>query len=195
MIERFFREIDAAWQPSGVDRIQLQVIGSAALMLQASYARGTKDSDVIETDEVTGTTRARLLDLAGKATPMARRHGMYLDVVARGLPFLPQVPRWHPVPSLGPSLRHFEVLVLDVVDVVVSKLKRYSANDATDVAAMVDLGFVPHERLIDRFEQAVDWFSCDARAEDLPKYVRRLHQVERDLFGVAETAIELPSWI
>lgn len=194
-IEAFFRDVDEHWEPAGSGRIQLRVIGSAALMLQAPYERGTKDSDVIETDEVTGDVRERLLDLAGRKTALANRHRIYLDVVARGLPFLPQVPVWNAVPALDGELRHFDVEVLDVVDVVVSKLKRYIASDAADIAAMADLGLVPHARLVDRFEKAVDWFSCDARAEDLPKYVARLHQVERDLLGVAETEIELPAWI
>jgi hypothetical protein len=49
--------------------------------------------------------------------------------------------------------------------------------------------------LIERFREAVDGYLLDARAEDLPKYIANLHQVERDLFGVPETAIELPNWL
>lgn len=40
-------EIDARWKPVGAEPITLQVIGSAALMLQADYERGTKDGDVL----------------------------------------------------------------------------------------------------------------------------------------------------
>ena len=54
---------------------------------------------------------------------------------------------------------------------------------------------VPHERLLDRFRAAVDELDGDARAEDLPKYVKNLHRVERDMVGVDETEIELPTWI
>jgi hypothetical protein len=85
--------------------------------------------------------------------------------------------------------------VLDVVDVVVSKLKRFNANDQSDIDAMIERGLVPHDRLIDRFRAAVDEFMGDARAEDLPKYVANLHRVERDMLVVPETEIELPSWI
>jgi hypothetical protein len=50
-------------------------------------------------------------------------------------------------------------------------------------------------RLVERFRAAVDAFSGDARAEDLPRYVRNLHRVERDFLLVPETEIELPDWI
>jgi hypothetical protein len=81
------------------------------------------------------------------------------------------------------------------VDVVVSKLKRFHANDRADIAAMVDRELVPHDLLVDRFRSAVDAFSFDARAPDLPRYVANLHLVERDYFGVDETEIELPPYI
>ena len=38
-------------------------------------------------------------------------------------------------------------------------------------------------------EDAVDFFSTDAGAADLPKYVANLNRVERDLLLVAETEI------
>jgi hypothetical protein len=42
------------------------------------------------------------------------------------------------------ELAHFRIEVLDVVDVVVSKLKRFHANDLRDIEAMVDRDLVPH---------------------------------------------------
>ena len=76
-----------------------------------------------------------------------------------------------------------------------SKLKRFHANDVSDIEAMVDLKKVDHARVIDRFRAAVETSAMDARAEDLPRYVRNLHRIERDCFQVAETRIDLPSWI
>jgi hypothetical protein len=56
-IERFFRDLDAAWKDPG-ERILFQVIGSTALMLQFDYERLTNDSDVIETAQFTGPVKA-----------------------------------------------------------------------------------------------------------------------------------------
>lgn len=40
LIREFLTEIDAKWNPIGGEPILLQVIGSAALMLQCDYGRG-----------------------------------------------------------------------------------------------------------------------------------------------------------
>lgn len=112
------------------------------------------------------------------------------------MPFLPGNPRWHPQAKLNASLRKFKIEVLDVVDVVVSKLKRFHANDQSDVHAMIQRDLVPHEELISRFHSAFDHFQYDDRAEELlQRFVNNLHQVERDMLGVDETKIELPDWI
>ncbi len=191
-IVRFFQGIDESWTWPHDEKIPLRIIGSTALMLQVNYERGTKDSDVLETNELGQQTQERLIQLAGKDTKVFRAHRLYIDFVASGIPFLPHPPDYHLLPL---SLTHFELRVLDVVDVVISKLKRFSPNDLSDIRAMVEGDHVPHSILIKRFESAVDFFAGDARSEDLPKYIENLNQVERDLFGVEETVIDVPSWI
>jgi hypothetical protein len=79
------------------------------------------------------------------------------------------------------ALQHLEIQVLDVVDVVVSKLKRFNANGRSDIDAMIGLGRVGHGDLVSRFRNAVDAFAGDARADDLPGYVRNLHAAARKL--------------
>jgi hypothetical protein len=197
VIRDFFVEIDRLWpqQVAHGRKIRLSLIGCGALMLQASYERGTKDSDVFETIDLTAEIKQHLLALAGAGTELHKRRSIYLDIVPNGLPFLPHVPLWHPADDINRALQHFELRVLDVVDVVVSKLKRFHANDQSDIDAMIERGMVPHERLIDRFRAAVDEFIGDARAADLPRYIANLHRVERDMLLVPETEIELPSWI
>lgn len=191
-IEALLEELDARWAPAGA--ATLRVIGSGALMLQARYERGTKDGDVLETEALDAAARERLNALAGKGSGLSRRHGIYLEVVARGLPFLPQAPAFHPVARLA-KLQRLRIEVLDVVDVAVSKLARFNATDDADIRAMAGLGLLPRARLIERFESAKERFLNDARAEDLPKIVARLHAVERDYLGAAPTPIELPDWL
>jgi len=133
--------------------------------------------------------------IAGPNTDLHRRWNLYIDIVPNGVPFLPHAPLWHPFAALDQSLEHLELFVLDVVDVVFSKLKRFHANDQADIDAMIDRDLVRHAGLIERFRAALDEFSGDARASDLPKYVENLHRVERDMLDVPETEIDLPSWI
>lgn len=74
---------------------------------------------------------------------------------------------------------------------MVSKLKRFNPSDISDIEAMIARDLVPHDMLIERFRLVVDMASYDASAEDLPKYVEHLHQVERDILTVPESNIEL----
>lgn len=194
-VEGFFREIDRHWRPAAKERIPLRVIGSGALLLQTDYDRGTKDGDVLESLDLKDEIKARLQALAGKGTELHTRAKLYLDIVVAGLPFLPQAPKFHALPELNKTLKHFEISALDVVDVVVSKLMRFNKDDTGDVLAMVARGLVDHKKLIARFVAAVDRFSTDSRADDIPRYIKNLHKVERDMFSLPETHIELPNWM
>ena len=194
-IETFLIDLDRAWDGPSGPRICLRIIGSTALMMQTSYARGTKDRDVLEADVLRGEVGARLKALAGPNSRLHAKHRVYLDIVGRGIPFLPRMPEFLPVPHLDAQLAHFRVEVLSVLDTVVAKLKRFNANDIDDIEAMVRLDLVDPERLGERFRSAVDVFLGDARADDLPRYIRNLHRVERDFLLAEESEIELPSWI
>ncbi|MCE9571800.1 MAG: hypothetical protein K8W52_01460 [Deltaproteobacteria bacterium] len=146
---------------------------------------------MLESVDLTSDVQRRLLAMAGPASALRIRHRMFLEIVAGGLPFLPQNPTWREV---DPPRHHVRLYVLDVVDVVVSKLARMNANDLADIEAMADLGRVPHPMLLARFRAAVDVFAYDSRAADLPRFVEHLHRVERDILGVEESEIELPSF-
>ena len=195
MVEAFLQDLDARWKPVATERIVLRVIGSTALMLQAKYVRGTKDSDVFHTNEIDDDLAKRLLAIAGVGTDVHKRHRLYIQLVRSGLLFRRQVVEWRALDELNAGLRSFRIEVMSVLDVVVSKLKRLNANDLTDIQAMIERELVTHEALIACFRDAVD-FTMDAKADDLPQYRANLHRVERDMFGIeAPTPIELPRWV
>jgi hypothetical protein len=129
LVDEFFEELDARWGAQPGARIRLRIIGSSALMLRTNYERGTKDSDVLETNDLTRDVKTRMLDLAGPDSDLHIRHRLYIDFVPNGIPFLPHVPVYHKNTEINAKLRCFELEVLDVVDVVVAKLKRFHAND------------------------------------------------------------------
>ena len=159
----FFADLDRAWSAEATVRpLPPRLIGSAALMLQTSYQRGTNDGDVLETFELTSVIQERLIALGGAGTTLHTRHRVYLQIVPSAIPFLPQRPTWHRVELVGPSLQHLELHLLDIVDVVVSKLKRMNAHDVSDIEAMAERGKVPHALLIERFQGAADMFAYDA---------------------------------
>ena len=81
-VNDFLTEIDRRWRQQTETKTLLRIIGSASLMLQTGYQRGTKDSDVLETDSVTRDLKTQLLELAGEGTDLHRRHKLYLDSTA-----------------------------------------------------------------------------------------------------------------
>lgn len=176
-------------------KIDLRILGASALLVQTDYDRATKDGDVLETAELAGATKQHLLELAGRDSELARKHHLYIDPVPEGLAFLPRTPRWNPLPDVDAELTHFRVHVLDVLDVVVSKLKRWWATDRQDIDAMVQRGLVDHAKLVDRFRSAADRLADGAEARCLPDCLENLHTVERDMLVVDETPIELSSWV
>lgn len=192
MSEAFFRDLDTAW--SLPERATLCLIGGTALRLGHAHTRVTNDADILETAELSRAIRGELLRLAARGTPLARRHDLYVEVIAPGLPFLPRAPRYHAV-AFTPPLAKLALLTLDATDVAVSKLKRFHANDRSDIEAMVDAGHVVHADLVERFRSAVDGWLGSAYEGDLPRYVCNLHAVERDIFTVAESVVELPSYL
>lgn len=188
-------DVDRRWDAVDDARIELRIIGASALLMQSDYNRATKDSDVLETDELDAKTKARLLALAGAGTELARRHRLYVEMVPQGLPLLPAQPDWHARPEINRQLAHFVVCTLDIHDVVLSKLLRFSANDISDIEAMVGRELVTHSRLLARFRSAIGWLAESARGHLAAACVANFNRVERDMFVVRESAIELPDWL
>jgi len=192
-IRQFLAAIDAKWKAVGGEPITLQVIGSAALMLQCDYDRGTKDGDILESKEIPPAVKTQLLALADKGTDLSKDFRMHIDIVRSAILFVPQRLIFHPVPDL--RLKNFSVEALDVVDVAVSKLNRFNQSDKNDIRAMADRGLVDHKKLIARFEAAIDMFSTDARSEEFPHYIKNLRFVEKEILDVPSADIELPLWM
>ncbi len=87
-VEALFEDIDRAWRLASQEKVHLRIFGAAALLLQTDYARGTKDSDILETMSVTSEVKAHLLEIAGSGTVVAKRHRLFVEIVSSGLPFL-----------------------------------------------------------------------------------------------------------
>ncbi|MBI4375835.1 MAG: hypothetical protein HY549_05230 [Elusimicrobia bacterium] len=146
-VKDFLAAIDAGWRPIGDEPITLQIVGSTALMLQADYTRGTKDSDVLESSGGPLPLKERLLALAGRETDLHKRFRLYIDVIDRAILFLPQQPEFRPLQGL--ALKNFKIEVLAVNDVVLSKLKRYNRDDTNDIRTMAAKGLIDHNLLIE----------------------------------------------
>lgn len=84
---------------------------------------------------------------------------------------------------------------MDVVDVVVSKLKPFRGQDVDDIGAMIKRHLVDPTKLLERFLLAKDAWLSDSRAQELWKYIDNLHEIQREFLQIEETPIDLPSWL
>jgi hypothetical protein len=121
----FLSDLDARL----TEAIELVCGGGFVMSLQYGLARPTADVDVVEARP--RPLVAQLLTLAGRASPLHRTHGVYLDLVTvstcpdgyedRLTEMFPGVLRW---------LRFF---ALDPYDLALSKLDRNAERDREDV--------------------------------------------------------------
>lgn len=192
-VDAFFADVDREWARGPT--LTLRLIGSTALMLQSDYRRGTKDGDVLLTDEISSDVERRFVAIAGRGSLLHQRHAMYLEFVHEAFPFLPTPPLWHKVTRLTTSLNHLRIEALDVTDVAVAKLARFHRTDRDDIAAVIARDLLPVDRFEARFVSAIERWWYDARAEELPRIVRNFHQVQSDMLGVEPTAVALPPWV
>jgi hypothetical protein len=193
MIEPFLLDLDKDWKALGDEPIVLSVIGSTALFLQSNYQRGTKDTDFLEIQEIPETLSKALLELGGKDSLLHKKYRLFIQIIKRPIPFLPPQPTFIDLNSL--KLNNFRIQVLDVVDVVVSKLKPYRSQDLDDIREMVKRNLVEPDKLLERFLLAKESWLIDSRAPELRTYIENLHEVQREFLRVPETPIDLPSWL
>ncbi|MEZ4268761.1 MAG: hypothetical protein R3F39_20590 [Myxococcota bacterium] len=105
--------------------------------------------------------------------------------------FLPDDPVWKPLFALN----RMDVSGLAPTDVVVAKLIRLHGDDLSDIEAMIERGAVSHQHVVERFQNAALRYGFSGQGHKLARAIANLHRVERDLFVVDETQIEIPSWM
>ena len=194
--EALLLDIDRIWKSQEGAKVTIRIFGSMALMLQTDYERGTKDGDILYAPPVDEAVKDQLLALGGRDTALAKRHRVYIDVVANGILMLPARPEFVSLRDLSARLVNFEVEALSILDVVITKLKPFRGTDIADIEAMIERGHISHDQFLARFQSAIDRFADSATgAAKLSKIVENFNQVERDYFGVKETEIELPPWV
>lgn len=188
----FLSELDRAWMSIGVEPIDIKIIGSAAIFLQSNYDRATRDNDVLELDGADSQVYKVLKELAGKNSRLAKRNGIYLDIVPRGLLLLPSDPAF--VILEAPEIKNFRLQLLDLHDVVISKLKPYRLQDQEDIRWLVEENLIEAKKLLDRFKSALEAVS-EKNAEFIVECVENFHEVQREFLRTPETPISLPTWI
>lgn len=204
-----FEDIDQALgKRFGDILLHFHLIGFAALALAGLPDRGTKDVDALEEtlrttaipDELFSNIEGFLKAEFGKGSPGGRRHGLYLDLVPKNIPWLPRRPRF-----IGERCyRHIIVSRLHPVDTCVSKTfsnfkrARDRAADRRDILDALVANIIRVEDYLRRLDETFPVYETHAEAPEV--FPRVIRFVEEELLPQwAESELRLtyaiPSWM
>ncbi len=152
----FLHEIDACLQ----EKVELHCFGGFGLLVHGALSRPTADIDCLAI--VPNHLSKHILELAGRGSPLASRHGLYLQQV--GIADHPDDYEDRLQPVAPELFRHLRVFVLDVHDIVIAKMARHGPKDRADLA---DLGVLDPEVLRERYENNLRPYLATPETYDL----------------------------
>jgi hypothetical protein len=134
--------------------------GGAAILLAYEGQLGTDDIDFI--GEKAGLLK-RLSEEAGKGSELHRATNYYVDVVPPGL--FPQEWGWRArAKSVEVSgLKHIDLRILELHDLILSKLRRFSGKDQEDIRSLCDREEFEIQTLRSRYAEARLGYDHDER--------------------------------
>ena len=108
--------------------VDLHCLGGFVVADRFDVSRTTADLDILQT--VSETSRA-LVALAGRGTPLHKKHKVYIDVVAMAV--VPENYEARLIELHPHTFRHLRLWALEVHDLVLAKLTRNIDRDREDV--------------------------------------------------------------
>jgi hypothetical protein len=138
----FFAEVDA----SLTEEVHLHCCGGFVVTQLYGVARSTSDVDFLA---VVPNVQRELTEIAGKGSPLHRKHKLYLDAVTVATP--PEDYEQRLVPMFPGSWTHLRLHALEAHDIALSKLERNYERDRDDVQHLARAGHLKPETLKDRY--------------------------------------------
>jgi hypothetical protein len=186
-IVQFLEAVDAALaeQASQGERLDLYLIGRAALILRYGLSLATKDVDMVTRLQDSHLEKIAF-ELFGKGTDNAKQWGLYLEGVPAGIPPIPgtYVKRAEALPGNWKALRPWQP---EPHDLAVTKLKRFHAGDREDLQILCDSGDLTPEGL-ERALASAYFFGMDEEEDPSCKRVKEnVRKVSDYLNGMART--------
>lgn len=142
--------------------VTLHCIGGFVVEVVYEIPRRTGDLDYIRIDPC-GAIQA-LEEIAGQQSELARRHNLFLQMVAVG-----DYPDGYEkrLRKLDLGLRMLQVFVLDPYDLILSKLTRNIGKDREDVKALAKSGSLSFSILSKRYAKEMKPWISNAERHDL----------------------------
>jgi Nucleotidyltransferase of unknown function (DUF6036) len=111
------------------ENVELHCLGGFVVAMLYSLARSTADVDVLPA--IKRSALNHLIDLAGRASELHRKHGIYLDFVT--VATVPEDYDQRLTEMFPGAFRHLRLLAFDPYDLALAKLERNSQRDRDDV--------------------------------------------------------------
>lgn len=145
----FLRELEAHLGPD--QKVELYLGGGAGILLAYDGEIATEDVDFI--GEKAGLL-LELSELAGKGSEIHRRTNYYMDTVPPGT--FPQDWGWREraVAVVVPELQRISLWVLEIHDLIISKLRRFEDKDREDIRRLCSRPELEVETLRARYRHA-----------------------------------------
>ncbi len=138
---------------------------------------GTKDLDVVQLQYPPTELLTKAIELFGKETVNARKHGLYLELVPSGLPPLPAWFDKRSIETKG-DWRVLRLWQLEVHDLAATKLKSFRSQDRLELQFLCDAGKLSAEALRESLNHAFIW---NTPKDGDPDYDRAFANLERVL--------------
>ena len=171
---RFLVDVDAT-----LDRpVEIHCLGGFVLLVRFGLPRPTFDVDFIV--GIPTDAPSHLIDLAGKGTPLAREHGLYLDKVNIG--FYPDDYEDRLIDLVTPELHHLKLRALEPHDLILAKITRNSLKDAHDVRFLAEKGQLDASLLETRYREHLRPYLLTTERHDLTLsiWLETIREVERE---------------
>ena len=164
-------------------KTDLVVGGAGALLLAYDPAVATQDIDFI--GEKTRDL-LRLSEVAGKGSEIHRLTDYYVDIVPPG--WFPNAQGWsgRAISVDVPGLKHINLKVLELHDLILSKLKRFGSGDRKDIRTLCDRAELDIETLRKRYRLARQFYDYDERE----KLDKNFQLVEVEFLGEQPTRFD-----
>jgi hypothetical protein len=176
--DAFLTEIDASLQRA----IELHCLGGFVLHARFDLPRPTYDVDFIVA--IPNDAPLQLVALAGKGTPLAKKHNLYLDKVNLG--FYPDDYEDRLTDLATPQFHSLKLRAMEPHDLVLAKLNRNSPKDQYDVRFLAEKGQLEASVLEARYREHLRPYLLTTERHDLTLsiWMETIREVEqqRDAF-------------
>jgi hypothetical protein len=145
----FLTDLDAAIDSPA----DFHCIGGFVVSQHYGFARETADLDVLTV--IPPEAAERVAELAGKGSPLQRKHRVYIDHVSVANYPHDYESRLVRVFPIWPNVR---LWALEPHDLALTKLERSNDRDIRDVMYLAQVGLITQDALISRFETELEPF-------------------------------------